>query len=181
MQKPQIKFTYRDYLLLPEGDRRELIEGDFYVVPAPSFNHQSFLRNLSIILWDFVRANGLGVVLWAPTDVVLSETTVVQPDILFVSNERREIITEANVSGAPDLVVEILSPGTMERDKELKLNLYARHGVREYWIVDPDARSVQVLELEADAISDSNYTSGTVFSSLLPGFNVSLEDIFAAY
>ena len=140
MLNPRIKFTYTDYLLLPEGDRRELIEGDFYMVPSPSFRHQSISRDISTPLWDYVRTNGLGVVVWAPMDVVLTQESVVQPDILFISNERREIITDNNISGAPDLVVEILSPSTADRDRELKLRLYARHGVREYWIVDPDER-----------------------------------------
>ena len=94
-------------------------------------------------------------------DVVLSEESVVQPDILFVSNERREIITEDNIHGAPDLVVEILSPSTADRDKELKLRLYAQAGVREYWIVDPDERSVQVMELGSSGYTSIHgYTSG---------------------
>ena len=83
----------------------------------------------------------------APFDVVLSDTDVVQPDILFVSNERMGIVTEDNIQGAPDLVIEILSPSTAERDRTFKRSLYARHGVREYWLVDPDARSVEVLVL----------------------------------
>ena len=105
MLNPQIKFTYRDYLLLPEGDRRELIEGDFYLVPSTGFRHQSISRDLGAILWDYVRSAELGVVLWAPMDVVLSEETAVQPDILFVSNGNHDVITESNISGAPDLVI----------------------------------------------------------------------------
>ena len=182
MQNPQIKFTYRDYLLLPEQDRRELIEGDFYAVPAPSFRHQTISRDLGTLLWDFVKTNNLGVVLWAPVDVVLSEESVVQPDILFVSNERREIITEDNIHGAPDLAVEILSPSTADRDKELKLRLYAQAGVREYWIVDPDERSVQVMELGSSGYTSIHgYTSGNASSPLLPGLELSLDEVFAEY
>jgi Uma2 family endonuclease len=147
MLNPRIKFTYTDYLLLPEGDRRELIEGDFHVVPSPSFRHQTIAANIGTILINFVRGKALGTVLWAPMDVVLTQESVVQPDILFISNERREVIADNNISGAPDLVVEILSPSTADRDRELKLRLYARHGVREYWIVDPDERTVQVMLL----------------------------------
>ena len=181
MQSTRLKFTYRDYLLLPEGDRRELIEGDFYVVPAPSFRHQIISRNLGNILWEFVRGRSLGQVVSAPTDVVLSPESVVQPDILFISNERRGIITEANVSGAPDLVVEILSPSTAERDRELKLTLYARYGVREYWIVDPEDSSVEVLTLEEAGVgSVQRYTSGRVESPLLPGLEVALDEVFAS-
>ena len=179
MQDTKLKFTYRHYLLLPEGDRRELIEGDFYVVPAPSFRHQAISRNLGSVLWAFIRANRLGEMVWAPTDVVLSQESVVQPDILFVSNERRGIITEANVSGAPDLVVEILSPSTAERDRELKLDLYARYGVREYWIVDPEAETVEVMELGAEGASRvRRYDGGSVESALLTGLAISLADVF---
>ena len=103
MQSTKLRFTYRDYLLLPEGDGRELIEGDFHVVPAPSIWHQTIAANLGMALRAFVRSNRLGAVLWAPTDVVLSPESVVQPDILFISNERRNIIAEDNVSGAPIL------------------------------------------------------------------------------
>ena len=181
MQSTRLKFTYRDYLLLPEGDRRELIEGDFYVVPAPSIWHQTIVANLGMLLREFVKVNRLGAVLWAPTDVVLSPESVVQPDILFISNERRGIITEANVSGAPDLVVEILSPSTAERDRELKLTLYARYGVREYWIVDPEDSSVEVMVLEEAGVrSTRRYISGRVGSPLLPGLVVALDEVFAS-
>ena len=180
MQDTKLKFTYRHYLLLPEGDRRELIEGDFYVVPAPTTRHQAIARNLGARLWDRVRVGDLGEVFWAPTDVVLSQENVVQPDILFVSNERLDIITEANVSGAPDLVVEILSPGTADRDRELKMDLYARHGVREYWIVDTENETVEVMQLGAGGVSEvRRYDGGSVESALFPGIAVSHADIFA--
>ena len=181
MQSSKLKFTYRDYLLLPEGDRRELIEGDFFITPVPNIRHQAISRNLGLRLWELVRSHGLGQVFLAPTDVVLSPESVVQPDILFVSNERRGIITEANVSGAPDLVVEILSPSTAERDRELKRTLYARYGVREYWIVDPEDSSVEVMALEeAGFVSARRYTSGQVESPLLPGLAIPLGEIFAS-
>lgn len=182
MQNPQIKFTYRDYLLLPEQDRRELIYGDFYMAPAPNIRHQNILANLGMILRDFVRRNRLGVVLLAPTDVVLSDLNVVQPDILYISNERRDIITENNISGAPDLVVEILSPSTASRDRELKLNLYARFGVREYWIVDPDGSSAQVMELGTEGYDTiRSYDSGEVESLVIPGFRIAIDEIFAGH
>ena len=181
MQDTRLRFTYRDYLLLPEGDRRELIEGDFFITPVPNIRHQVISRNLGIRLWEFIRSNALGEILWAPTDVVLSPESVVQPDILFVSHERRDIITEANVSGAPDLVVEILSPGTAGRDRELKLTLYAGHGVREYWIVDPEDETVEVVELGAEgAAGVRRYDAGTVESVLFPRLSIALDDIFPA-
>ena len=179
MENPQIKFTYRDYLQLPEQDRRELIEGDFYMAPAPNIRHQTISLSLGLVLVNFVRNNGLGKVFLAQTDVVLSDLNVVQPDILYISNERREIITENNISGAPDLVVEILSPSTASRDRELKLGLYARFGVREYWIVDPDESSIQVMELGSEGYTTiKTYDSGEVESSVLPGFRIAIEEIF---
>jgi Uma2 family endonuclease len=180
MQQARIKFTYSDYVLLPEQDRRELIYGDFYVVPAPNIRHQVIIRNLAPPLHDHVRENGLGEVLWAPVDVVLSEESVVQPDILFVSGARYEIITEANIQGAPDLVVEVLSPSTADRDRRLKLSLYARFGVREYWIVDPEEESIQVLELgPGGRESTRTYTSGVATSSVVAGFEIEVGRIFA--
>ena len=180
MQKSQIKFTYRDYVLLPELDRRELIEGDFFMVPAPNIKHQEIVGNLGAILRAHVRGHGLGKLLLAPTDVVLSDEDVVQPDLLFVSNERRDIITEDNVAGAPDLVIEVLSPSTAERDTKLKLTLYARAGVSEYWIVDPDEESVEVLELGPEGRrSTRTYASGKVSSPALPGLDVEVGSIFA--
>ena len=129
----------------------------------------------------FIAENELGRTWVAPLDVVLSNYDVAQPDILFVSNERRGIITEANVSGAPDLVVEILSPSTAERDRELKLTLYARYGVREYWIVDPDDETVEVMELGAEgAAGVRRYDAGTVESVLFPRLSIALDDIFPA-
>ena len=182
MENIQIKFTYRDYLLLPEQDRRELIEGDFYMAPSPIFRHQRILMNLSAPLWNYAMTNDLGEVVWAPMDVVLSDLNVVQPDILYISNDRREIITENNISGAPDLVIEILSPSTASRDRELKLGLYARFGVREYWIVDPDESSVQVMELGAEGYDTiGSYDSGEVESSVIPGFHIAIDEIFAGH
>jgi Uma2 family endonuclease len=180
MENPQVKFTYRDYLLLPEQDRRELIEGDFYYMPpAPNVEHQNISMNLGLPLAQLVRRNRLGIVLMAPMDVVLDNYNVVQPDILYISNERRHIITAANISEAPDLVIEILSPSTAERDRELKRKLYKRFGVREHCVVGPELRVVQVIDLETDAIK--TYTSGAVSSAVLPELQVSVEEIFAGY
>ena len=131
MQKTQIKYTYSDYLLLPEEDRRELIDGVFYVVPSPNFRHQTIIYYLGRLLADFVEENSLGTLRWAPLDVKLSDYDVVQPDILFVSKDRRHTIAQNFISAAPDLAIEVLSPSTQDRDKELKLKLYAEFGVFE--------------------------------------------------
>ena len=127
-----------------------------------------------------VKARDLGDVYFAPTDVVLSDVDVAQPDLLFVSAEREQIITPENVQGAPDLVVEILSPATAERDRTIKLDLYARRGVKEYWIVDPDARTIMVLlrgETRFEVVGIYN-EGQTLRSPTLAGFSFDLDEIF---
>ena len=180
MLNTQVKFTYADYVLLPEQDRRELIHGDFCMVPAPNIRHQDIVADLGAAMRQYVRENRLGKVGIAPIDVVLSDENVVQPDILFVSAKRSEVITEANIQGAPDLVVEVLSLSTADRDRQLKLGLYARFGVREYWIVDPVEESVQVLELGLEGYGPAQtYTTGVVPSGVVEGFEIDLSRIFA--
>ncbi len=180
MQQSQVKHTYSDYLLLDDDARRELIEGEFYVVPAPNTRHQRTSMKLGKSLDDYVENNALGEVFAAPTDVVLSEEDVVQPDILFVSAERSEIITPDNIRGAPDLVVEILSPSTANRDRQEKSDLYARYGVGEYWIVDPEEESVRVFELGSQGYRPvDTYTTGKAHSAVVEGFAVELSRIFA--
>ena len=122
----------------------------------------------------------MGHVFFAPTDVVLSDANVVQPDLLFVSRECEHIITRANIQGAPDLAVEIRSPSTAERDLTVKRRLYAEHGVREYWLVDPDAMTLTVLLLGERGYEEAGiYRSGKSFdSTAVAGFSVSLDDIF---
>ena len=129
---------------------------------------------------DPANANLLGRVWFAPLDVILSDHDVVQPDILFVSNARAGIVTDANVQGAPDLVVEILSPGTAQYDRGYKQTLYSRHGVREYWLVDPDGETIELLsETEEGLNLVANYQRGdTLASVLLEGLNIPLEEIF---
>lgn len=148
--QPKAKtWTYQDYAAMPDdGNRYQVIERELIMTPAPSIQHQNTLQNLFTVISDYVRAAGLGKVYFAPVDVVLSDENVVQPDLLFVAQERLGIITEANVQGAPDLVVEILSPGTAQFDKTDKQDLYIRFGVREYWLVSPEAGTIEVLTLD---------------------------------
>ena len=144
-QKPQIKFTVREYMTTPEDKRYQLLDGEMILAPSPTTKHQRILGNLFRLLDAVFAATSRGRVKLSPLDVVLSDYDVAQPDVLFVSNERADIVTEANIQGAPDLVVEILSPSTAGYDRGYKQVLYGRHGVREYWIVDPDAETVDVL------------------------------------
>ena len=145
VQQKNIKLTVRDYMSIPEGDDRrfELIDGELILAPSPVPQHQIIAGNLFEILIGFVRAHDLGRVIYSPMDVVLSEHDVFQPDILFVSRNRLHIIGNLNIQGAPDLVIEILSPSTENRDRGVKLNQYLRYGVREYWIIDPENRTCE--------------------------------------
>lgn len=174
------KRTYEDYRRTPDDERYELLDGELIMVPAPRVDHQLVVLRLAGLLQAFVEERGLGVVLAAPCDVVLSDTDVVQPDVLFVSRERAHLIVAENVRGAPDLVVEVLSPSTGERDRTVKRALYARHGVREYWQVDTPARTVTVLRAAgADFRTADVYRGDQVArSAVLDGFGVGLERLF---
>ena len=134
------KLTYEDYLQFPEDEsRHEIIDGDHYVSAAPFVPHQRILKRLMVQLYRKFEETGLGEVLPAPVAVVLSRTDVVEPDLVVVPDEHASMIRRERIEGAPDLVVEILSPSTAYRDRGLKLDLYRKSGVGEYWIVDPGA------------------------------------------
>jgi len=177
-----IKFTYEDYCLMPEDRRCELIGGEFFMVPSPSVIHQRVAANLESILRQFVIEKGCGEVLYAPLDVVLSPQDVVQPDIMFISRERSYIVTDINIQGAPDLVVEILSPSTAERDRTIKKKLYARHGVRELWLVNAGAQVVEVHSIEeGEELHPLLYVRSErrrLVSPLLTGLLVNLDEVF---
>ncbi len=175
-----LRFTYEDYLLLPEDRRYEIIDGDLFMTPAPGTPHQRIVGNLYLRLRQHVDDRGLGEVLIAPCDVVLSPTNVVQPDVLFVAVERASIIDEKFISAAPDLVVEVLSLSTEERDRTLKTKLYARFGVREVWIADPATKRIEVLTNSGDGFRrEGLFGLGTVLhSSLLPSLEIPIAEAF---
>ena len=179
---PTTGLTYEDYLKTSDDERWELLNGELLMVPSRDTVHQGVLTHLATLLHTFVQESDLGRVYLAPTDVVLSDTNVVQPDLLFLSREREQIITYANIQGAPDLAVEIVSPSTDERDRTVKRKLYAEHGVKEYWLVDPDAMTVTVLVLQESDFEEAGvYSKGqTLTSPTLEGFSVNLDDIFRA-
>ena len=175
--------TYEDYLNIPGDDRYELINGEFILVSAPNTAHQWASLRFSLSVGGFVLSKGLGQVFVAPYEVVLTDPegiNIIQPDIIFVSKEREHIITPANIQGAPDLIVEILSPSTGRRDRTTKLELYARHGVGEYWIADPEARTVVVMSLKDGKFETvGEYGMEDILtSSALDGFSVRLDSIF---
>jgi Uma2 family endonuclease len=182
--KSIVKFTYADLLALPEdGRRHEIIDGEHLLSPSPKTNHQRVLMCLSVALAAHAKKHGCGEVFAAPLDVVLSDSDVVQPDLLFVSNERRERTTDKNIQGAPDLVVEILSEWNRRIDEIVKRDLYGRHGVLEYWIVDPELETVKVYRaseqrfLRVAELARENGDSLT--TPLLPGLSIPLGEVFA--
>jgi Uma2 family endonuclease len=183
--KAQIKFTYEDYKSLPyvERQRFELLEGELIMAPSPNTEHQEIARELFRPLEEYIRSHDLGKIYFAPLDVVLGEPgeeQVVQPDILFVSKERRRIIQEDEIRGAPDLVVEILSPSTEEKDRVFKRRLYAKYGVKEYWLVDPDSQTIEVLTLGKQGYERAGlYNKNRVLQSpLLPELRIALDEVF---
>lgn len=181
-QPATAQLTYRDLRAMPEdGKRHELIDGVYYVSSAPRPLHQLVATRLTIALGRYLEDHPLGVLLGGPADVVFSEIDVVEPDLLYIARERLGIVTEIDVSGgAPDLVVEILSPSTRRRDLVLKRRLYESRGVGEYWIVDPKAATVQVLRNEGGSYrTAAELDTGDVLTTpLLPGLEVPLADLF---
>ena len=177
----QTRYTYQDYLRTPDDVRYELIEGELLVMePGPTRSHQEILVNLTVLLAPFVKEHGLGEVLIAPFDLYLSDANVLQPDLLFVSAARTSIITERDVRGGPDLVVEIASPSTRRRDRGVKMDLYARHGVAEYWLVEPADATVETLRLEdGRMVPAGRYERTETFTTpLLPGLAIDLAKVF---
>ena len=176
-----VRQTYQDYCATPDDERYELLDGNLMMVPAPNRKHQEVLVRLTLKLGNFTKEHGLGTVYVAPFDVVLSDTDVVQPDVLFISRAREHTITADNVRGAPDLVIEILSPSTADRDLGYKYDLYGRHGVLEYWIVDPMAETIAVHR-QGDGRLEAAETLGrgdTLRTALLKGLELRLDEVFA--
>ena len=176
----QKKLTYEDYAKTPENERWELIDGVLIMAAAPNLIHQNIQMNLALAVAAWVRRHGLGKVYTAPTDVVFSDTITVQPDLVFVSNERESILTHANIQGAPSLVVEILSPSTAKLDWRDKMDVYARHGVPEYWVVDPVGELLWAFELRDDKfelrVRYGEYD--TLTTPALEGFSLPMSEVF---
>jgi Uma2 family endonuclease len=182
--RPGVKLTYDDFVLFPDdGKRHELIDGEHYVTPSPNLKHQAVSRNLLTTIASFLRRERIGKVYAAPLDVVFSHFDVVEPDLLYVSESRRDVRTSKNIQGAPDLVVEIGSPSTRRRDEKLKHQLYERFNVTEYWVVDPDIDIVRVYRLRDGKYQRAQELSldhGDVLTTLLlPGLELPLSEIFA--
>jgi len=150
LEKPAKRWTYEEYYQLDDGKRYEIIDGDLLRAPAPDTWHQDFARKLFRLLDRFVTANGLGEVFFAPIDEVLSAEDTVQPDLVFVARAKAGIIQRRAIFGVPDLLVELVSPSSVRRDRYEKKALYARFGVVEYWIGDPANQTLEILTLKGD-------------------------------
>jgi Uma2 family endonuclease len=176
-------WTYEDYLRLPDDGRRyEVIRGVLYVSPAPGYDHQYVVIQLVLTMGRFVIENGLGVVLGAPFDILLSRiATPVEPDFLFIRKGREPRSGDRNYHGAPELVVEILSPSNRRYDQKIKLEAYQEAGIPEYWLVDPMARTVVVYGIGGNgryAEFDRGGEGDTVRSRVLEGFSLRVSDLF---
>ncbi|MBX3466099.1 MAG: Uma2 family endonuclease [Planctomycetes bacterium] len=183
MARPQVRYTYEDYRQLPDDGRRyEVLDGELVVSPSPSRRHQQLSARLVYELYRHVEAeHRLGEVYHAPSDVILAEDTIVQPDLLFVATERLDAFSDRGLEGAPDLVVEILSPSTRARDRGKKREVYARFGVRELWLVDPDRDAVDVFERAGGDLAPAGIfgRGDTLASRVVPGLRIDLAALFA--
>lgn len=179
---PQGQWTYADYAALPDdGKIYEVVRGVLYMSPAPTPGHQSISVRLVAFLFQFVEAVGAGRIFHAPTDVELAPGDIVQPDVFVLLNNHLERIKQTRIVGAPDLVVEILSPGTMRHDLQGKLEAYERAQVPEYWIVSPGEQVVELLVLEEGIYQSLGVFQGSAVlpSRIVAGWAVPVERFFA--
>jgi len=181
---PSVKFTYDDFLHFPDdGKRHEIIDGEHQVTPSPNTEHQTISFNLSGLLWAYLKEHPIGRVFAAPFDVVLSSVDVVEPDLLYVSRGRLDIVTGKHVRGVPDLLIEIISPGTRRADSIVKRKLYERVGVSEYWAIDPRVNTIDVHRrrtgIFAPAVELRLEDDDVLTTPLLPAFSARLAEIFA--
>ena len=181
---PRVKLTYDDFLLFPDdGKRHELIDGEHYVTPSPNMRHQAISGNLYFLLRGWLEQHPIGRIFYAPFDVVFTQFDVVEPDLLYMSNGRAaDVLTAKHVSGVPELVVEIGSPGTRKRDETIKRRLYERSGVSEYWVVDPDLDAIRVYRLEGGQFGRprefSTEAGDELTTPLLDGLTIPLARVF---
>jgi Uma2 family endonuclease len=177
------KLTYHDFVKFPDdGKRHELVDGVHHVTPSPFTLHQRVVGNLYFLLRLHLETHGGGEVFVAPFDVVFTMFDVVEPDLLFVSDARRHIITDRQVKGSPDLVIEVLSSSTRLQDQGVKLHLYDRSDVSEYWLVDPDSETVQVYRRSNGRLVRAAHlraSTAVLESRLLAGVSLPLVEIFA--
>jgi Uma2 family endonuclease len=174
-------WTYSDYELLPAELRCEIFNGNLIMAPSPLSEHQRVSSNLEFEIQSSIRGRLKAILFHAPMDVVFDSSNVLQPDIIYVSEKKKDIVKHGKpIMGTPDMVVEILSKGSLVYDRVEKKNLYEKFGVEEYWIVDPQNQSVEVYCLENNhyELFSSAEIKGLVASKVIEGFSVEIENIF---
>lgn len=182
---PQGQWRYEDYLRLPnDGRRYEIIRGVLYVANAPSYEHQYSVLKIGRYLDEFVEEQQLGVILSAPFEVRLSESSnPVQPDVLFLSNTQKPKRALQKFEGAPSLIVEVISPSSIRLDRKIKLDEYEQAGVQEYWLVDPKTRSVEIYTLSNGEYALLGQFTGSeaIESLVLAGIELKTHSLFPAF
>lgn len=174
------KITYADYLKIDDNNRYEIFNGELCRVPAPSTNHQSVSRNLEFLLWNFVKQKGLGNVFDAPIDIVFDDDEVFQPDIVFIKSENQSIVGKNAIQGVLDLIVEIVSPSSAFYDTIEKKEVYGKYGVKEYWLVFPDEKVIEIFILGKEGYVEfcKSKKKGIVKSNVLEGLEIDSKDVF---
>ena len=178
------RLTYEDFLLFPDdGLRHEIIDGEHYVTPSPNLRHQDLVLRLAVSISNHLEDRpDRGRVFVAPFDVVFSFHDIVEPDVIFVAPDQLDILTDKNIQGTPAMVIEILSPSTRKRDRQIKQKLYERAGVREYWMVDPDLNVVTIYQRAADGSfplrASLSAKEDTLDTPLLPEWSLALSRLF---
>jgi Uma2 family endonuclease len=174
------RWTYQDYAALDDDERWEILDGELYMAPAPEFFHQTISRKLLLALTSYIEPHRLGEVVAAPLDVILDDENVVQPDLVFVASANLNVIQRHGIVGRPDMVVEIISPHSVQRDRQQKKDLYERFGIPEYWLVDAANKAIEVLTLAKGKYEHHAFAAekGTVKSKVIPGLEIDLAQIF---
>ena len=177
-----LALTYDDLLRIREtrDERMELIAGEIVVTPSPSLMHQVVVHRLAVVFDRVIVEPGLGLVVEAPFDMYLDEHNTLQPDVMVILRDRREIAESSKLVAAPNLVVEVVSPSSAQKDRGTKRDLYAAHDTPEHWLVDADYRQVTVSSNPRDGRYRTETTfDDTVVSATIPGVSVDLNSLFA--
>lgn len=172
-------WTYRDYYALNDDKRYEVIEGELIMTPAPSFKHQDVSAKLGNLIFNHVNGKKLGKVVFSPIDVVLSDDIALQPDIVYISNKNTGIIKDAGVFGPPDMVIEVISPTSIYKDMHVKKSIYEKAGIKEYWLVFPDEKVIEIFSIEKGRyeLAASTEKTGKIKSNLLE-IELDIKDAF---
>ena len=179
LEKQAKRWTYEEYYRLDDDQRHEIIDGKLLMAPAPDMWHQDWSLNLTLLIATHVKHHNLGKVFVAPFDVVLDSENTVQPDLIFVATANLGIIKQRAIFGVPDLLVELISPSSVRRDRYDKKELYARFGVKEYWMGDPANKSLEILTLKEGRyeLHCAAEEKGKLTSLVLAGLEFDLTEI----